>query len=93
MFTSLLRMETLTSQPTNIKDAQLYLLSRVIQMRFPFCAGGLIWNRPVAVRVHQVDGRDQFLPIRDLTRAVILTLFVSSLTGTFLFMLFWRKIA
>jgi hypothetical protein len=93
MSTSLLRMETLTSQPVKVKDTQLRLHSRVIQLRFPFLRGGVIWNRPVAVWVRTADGRDQTLPIQDVTRTAVLALLAFSLAVTFLFMLFRRRSA
>jgi hypothetical protein len=92
MPTSLLRIETLTSQPVKVKDTQLRVRSQVLQLRFPFISGGLIWNRPVAVLVHAAEGQDQILPVPDVTRAATLALFVLSLVSTFLFISFRRKI-
>ncbi len=92
MLTSLLRIETLTGQPIKVKGTQLRVRSQVVQLRLPVISGGLIWNRPVAVLVRAVDGRDQLLPISDLTRTAVLALLVLSLAVTFLLMLFRRKI-
>ena len=92
MPTSLIRMETLVGQPIKIKDTQLRLRSRVLQLRFPVISGGLIWNRPTAVLVRTADGQDHILPIRDLTRTTVLTLLLLSLAGIFLFRSFRRKI-
>jgi hypothetical protein len=92
MPTSLLRIETITSQPIKFKDTQLRVRSQVLQLRFPLISGGLIWNRPVAVLVRTADGQDQILRVPDVTRTVVLTLLVLSLAGTFLLMLFRRKI-
>ena len=92
MSTSLFRVETLTGQPVKVKDTQLRVRSQVLQLRLPVISGGLIWNRPVAVLVRTADDQDQILPIRDVTRNIMLTLLVLSLAGTFLLMFFWRKI-
>jgi hypothetical protein len=91
MFTSLLRIETLTGQPLNVKDRQVRLRSQVLQLRLPFVHGGLIWNRPVAVLMRTADGQTQTLPVRDVTRIAVLALLMLSLAGTFLLMLFRRK--
>jgi hypothetical protein len=90
---SLLRIETQTGQPVNVKDTQLRVRSQVLQLRFPFISGGLIWNRPMAVLVRTADGQDQILPVQDVTRTAVLMLLIFSLAGTFLLMLFRRKIA
>jgi len=92
MSNSLLRIQTLTSQPLTIKDTQLRLRSQVIQLRLPILNGGLIWNRPVAVVIHTADGQDQTLPVRDVTRSVVLVL-TALCVSTFLLTLFRRKTA
>jgi hypothetical protein len=86
------RIETLTGEPVNAKGAQVRVRSQVVQLRFPFIHGGLIWNRPVAVLVRTADGQGQILPIPDVTRTAVLILLAFSLAGTFLLMLFRRKI-
>ena len=91
MPTSLLRIETLTGQPIKVKDTQVRVRSQVVQLRFPFIHGGLIWNRPVAVLVRTADSQDRVLPVPDVTRNAVLMLFMLSLAGTFLFRLFQRK--
>jgi hypothetical protein len=88
---SLLRIETLTGQPIRIKDTQLRVRSQVVQLRFPFIDGGLIWHRPIAVWARTADGQDQILPVPDLTRTAVLTLLAFSMVVTSLFMLFRRK--
>jgi hypothetical protein len=93
MLTSVLRIQILTGQPIKVKDTQLRVRSQVVQLQLPFISGGLIWNRPIAVLVHTADGQDQILPIPDLTRTALLTLLVLSLAGTFLLVLFRRKLA
>ena len=91
MPTSLIRIETLTGKPIKVKDTQVRVRSQVVQLRFPFIHGGLIWNRPVAVLVRAADGQDQVLPVPDVTRNAVLMLFILSLAGTFLFRLFQFK--
>ena len=90
MSTSLLRIKTLTGQPLNVKDRQVRLRSQVVQLRFPFIHGGLIWNRPVAVLVRTADGQDQILPVPDVTRTVVLMMLLP-VAGIFLLRFFRRK--
>jgi len=91
MPTPLFRIQTLSGPPIKLKGAELRLRSRVIQLRFPFLGGGVIWNRPIGVSLHTMDGQDQILPIRDVTRTAVLTMLVLSLAGTFLLMIFrWK---
>lgn len=91
MLTPLIQIETLTGEPVKIQDTQLRFRSQVLQLRFPLISGGLIWNRPVAVLVRTADGQDQILPVRDLTRTIVITLLLLPLAGIFLFSLIRRK--
>ena len=93
MSPSILHIETLTGQPVRLKDIQLRVRSQVVQLRLPIASGGLIWNRPVAVLVHRLDGQDQILPIPDVTRTIVLALVGLCFVSTFLLMLFRRKTA
>jgi hypothetical protein len=54
-------------------------VSKVLQVNLPGLAGGLIWNRPVAIRVAGEDGEEQVLPVPDITRQVMLFLLAFSL--------------
>ena len=90
MLKSLLRIETLTGQPVKVKGTQLRVRSQVLQLRFPFINGGLIWNRPVAVLVRTADGQERILPIRDVTRTAMLVLAGLCFASTFLFMIYKR---
>jgi hypothetical protein len=90
MLTSLFSIKTLTGQPVKVKDTELRVRSQVVQIRLPGISGGLIWNRPVAVVVSTPDGRDQILPIRDVTRTAMLALAGLCFASTFLFMIYKR---
>ena len=56
---------TTRSEPLVIEDKRIVLEARTFCLRLPF--GGLVWNRPVAVRVDGPSG-DTRLPIHDVTR-------------------------
>jgi hypothetical protein len=90
---SLLRIETLTSQPVKFKDTQLRVRSQVVQLRLPIANGGLIWNRPVAVVLSTPDGQEQTLTVPDVTRTAVLLLVTLCFVSTFLLILFRRKTA
>ena len=88
---SSLRIETRTSPPIQVDDTRLYLRAQVVQLRLPVLHGGLIWNRPVSVVVRRHGGREQILPIPDVTRSAVIGLLVLNLVGVLLFLLFERK--
>ena len=90
MSNSLLRIETLTGRPVKVKDTELRVRSQILQFRFPFISGGVIWNRPVAVLVRTANGQDRILPIRDVTRTAMLVLAGLCFGSTSLFMIYKR---
>jgi hypothetical protein len=47
-------------------------VSKVFIIQYPGLRGGLIWNRPAAVRIAYPDGTGKTIPIRDVT---LITLF------------------
>ena len=91
MQNSILRIETRTSPPIMIPDGQLYVRSRLVQLRFPPAKGGLIWNRPAAIVVRPLNGQEKVIPVLDITRIVVLTLAGICFTGVFAFMFLKRK--
>ena len=91
METSLLRIETHTSPPVTTPDGQIYVRSQVVQVRFPAINGGLIWNRPVAVALRQLNGQEKIVPVLDITRIILLTLAGLSLTSVLIFIFLRSK--
>lgn len=91
MPTSIARIETLTGPPITIPDAQLYVRSHLVQLRFPTANGGLLWNRPVAIVVRPLTGQEKVIPVLDITRIAVLTLAGICLTGLLVFMFLKRK--
>jgi len=67
------------SQPIQAGRRQISILSRALQIKPPFISGGLVWNRPVKVRIQDADGQTQLIPIVDVTLQVIATLSIASL--------------
>jgi LPXTG-motif cell wall-anchored protein len=91
MQTSKFRIETLTGPPIPIPDAQVYVRSRLVQLRFPADHGGLIWNRPVALVVRTLDGQEKTVPIVDVTRMAVFTLAGICFTSLLAFLFLRRK--
>ncbi|MBI5879043.1 MAG: hypothetical protein HZB53_15455 [Chloroflexi bacterium] len=65
--------ETHVSEPILAAGRQLVVQSRALRLELP-PFGGLIWNRPSAVRVRDAGG-ERVLPVHDLTRLMQLALF------------------
>ena len=91
MKNSLFRIETLTGPPITISDAQVYVRSQVVQLRFPGLRGGLIWNRPVATVLRRWGGQEKRIPILDITRIALFTMTGLCFTGTLIYVLLKRK--
>ena len=83
-------IQTLTGRPVKVGDVHVYVRSQVLQMRLPFGYGGLLWNRPLSVRIWRQNGEEQTLSVPDVTRTAVLTLLALSLASTFLLMRFRR---
>jgi len=62
------QIETKTGGPFRVGDAQVAVRSQAVQVNLPRLHGGLVWNRPVSVSVQTPDGREQTVPVRDITR-------------------------
>ena len=87
----MLRVETRTSQPTQVKATQLRVRSQVIQFRLPVINGVMLWNRPVAVVVRTSDGQEQILSVPDLTRIAVLILAGLGFATMFLLILYRHR--
>lgn len=70
-------IKLLRNQVTSrIGDAEIVLETFGFEMRRP--AGGIVWNRPAAVRFRGTNGEKR-LPIHDITRRWQLALYVTGL--------------
>lgn len=65
-------LETHEGKPIQVGQNLITPISQTFQLTIPGFTGGLIWNRPVAVRVKTTDGQEQNLPVQDVTRLVLL---------------------
>jgi hypothetical protein len=71
----LITIETRGGEPISVKDTQLVPFHQVLQIRFPGLQGGLVWNRPVSILTVDADGQEQVVPVHDVTRQAVWTLF------------------
>ncbi len=82
--------EIRTGEPLRVGDYQITPQTNVIKIRIPGQRMGLIWNRPRAVIVQTLDGREISLPVRDVTRIAIWSMLAGGLVGAVLFRLMRR---
>ncbi len=80
----LITIETRSGQPIRAGHNTIIPFSWALQLHIPGLKGGLIWNRPTSVLIQSADGREQVLPITDVTRLVEWSLFFSSLASILL---------
>jgi hypothetical protein len=79
------------SKPILVGGQKISFISRALRLAVPQGGfGGVIWNRPVAVRVQTEGGAEHILPVVDETRrrkiaifiaGLVLVLFVSLVAG------------
>lgn len=65
-------LENLEGKPIKVGENLITPISQSFQLTIPGFTGGLIWNRPVAVRVQATNGQEQVIPVQDVTRLVLL---------------------
>jgi hypothetical protein len=78
---SFIQLETQWGKPIHIDDRRIIVQSRALQIRVPVLNSAFVWNRPVSVLVQYADGRDQVLPVRDVTRLVQALLFIYTIVS------------
>jgi len=86
----ILYVETQTGEAVYAGETSLRPVSQSIRLQIPGFPGGLIWNRPVAVRVQPPTGPEQTLPVRDITRLMQLLVVGLGLVGGLFTLLAWR---
>lgn len=61
--------------PVTAHGASVTPLTQVLRIQLPF--GGFVWNRPSAVLVEK-DGEQERIPIADVTRLTLVSLFTAT---------------
>ena len=77
--TDFLNVEIRAGEPVSIGERTVTPFAQSIQITLPGQIGGFIWNRPVSVLVQSDDGKEEVLPITDVTRLVLFNLIGMSL--------------
>ena len=76
--------EIRTGEPQQVGDYEITPQTNVFIAKLRGQHGGLIWNRPRAVIVRTMDGEENILPIRDVTRNIIWGMLAGALLGAML---------
>jgi hypothetical protein len=66
MSTPFISLKTLSSPPLQLGGREVVVHAQALQLRLPFAR--LVWNRPVAVSIHQPGAAPRKLPVVDVTR-------------------------
>jgi hypothetical protein len=87
----LFTIETQAGEPIIVEKTKIIPIAQVLRFQPPGYRGGLIWNRPAAVRVEKVDGSVELIPIHDITRLIQIIL-AGMVAGVLIFSVFNRMI-
>jgi hypothetical protein len=68
-----------TGEPIPATGLTITPIHKVLKIVPPGFNGGLVWNRPVAVRISSEDGKEQVVAVQDITRLAILFIAVFGL--------------
>jgi hypothetical protein len=85
------RIETRSGVPLQASGWTITPVTRVLIIRFPFLNGGLIWNRPIELRVQAEGESEQRLYLPDVTRQVQWTIIGGSVLISLLILLRFRQ--
>jgi hypothetical protein len=80
-----------SGRPVQSGILQLTPVSQAVILRTPGQASGLVWNRPVAIRVQAPGKETQVLPIYDRTRLAQLLILGAGLLGSALIWSIYRN--
>jgi hypothetical protein len=81
---SMIKSEIKKGDPRQVGDFELTPMNQVLKIQIPGYHAGWIWNRPKAVVVRTLDGKERILPVTDVTRIAIWTMLASGLLGAIL---------
>ncbi len=89
---SVIETEIRSGETRQVGNFQLTPLTRVLKVKTPGNHAGFIWNRPKAVIVRTLDGKEQVLPVTDVTRMAIWLMLAGGLLGAIMIrILFWNR--
>ena len=76
---SLLKFETQPGEIISYRGATLIPFAQTIRLNIPGINGGLIWRRPVSLLIIDANGKEEVLPIQDITRQILWALLGASI--------------
>lgn len=79
--------------PIQHKNFRLIPFARTVSLRFPGLRGGFIWSKPTSLLVSYPDGREEVLPIPDLTGRFFIYTLLSGLFGWLVFRFLRHRIS
>jgi len=82
---------TQEGKPLQVGDQTITVISRALRILPHWGFGGVVWNRPVAVKIQTASGVEHILPVVDETRRRQLIILAFGLAGAFLISLFFRS--
>lgn len=80
-----------SGSPIQSGTMQLTPVSQAVILRTPGQANGLVWNRPVAIRVQAPGEEMQVVPVYDRTRLAQILILGAGLLGSALIWFIFRK--
>ncbi len=84
--------EIRTGETIQVGAYQITPQTNVFKIRLPGRNAGLIWNRPRAILVSTLDGREISLPVRDVTRIAIWSMLAGGLVGAIIVGMMQRRL-
>ncbi len=81
---------TQEGQPLQVGDQTVTVVSRALRWTWPMGFGGVVWNRPVAVKIRTASGVEHVLPVVDETRRRQIMIFALGLVGAILISMLFR---
>ncbi len=81
---------TQEGEPHQVGDQTITVVSRALRWTWPMGFGGIVWNRPVAVKIRTASGVEHVLPVVDETRRQQIMIFALGLAGALLISMLFR---
>ena len=81
---------TKEGSPLKVGDQTITVISRALRWTWPMGFGGIVWNRPVAVKIQTASGVEHVLPVVDETRRRQIMIFALGMVGAMLISMLFR---
>ena len=91
MLKNLVRERLVEGEPVQAGEVSITPVSRAWMIQLPGWMGGFVWNCPAGVKVRVPGEFEKYLPVRDLTRYVIWTIFGAALASSLVMLLLRRR--